>query len=148
MSEKHCCCKHRNENTSLQSDAGLGAGRLPLLAMVFSSVLPHFFCCFMPVVFTVIVGGAMGAFFHDYWYVVSAIAAVSVSLVFYMVKAEPFSFLRFGGNVMVAMFVALCFNVFLHPAHDTGAHEGEMTIAYLEEAAHAHVHNHSHGHGE
>lgn len=145
MSDSQCGCKHHNKT----SDKDACHKHSAVLGTVFSSLLPHFFCCFMPAIFTAILGGTVAVFFHDYWYIVSAVAAVTVSLLFIIFKAEPFSFLRFGGNVCAAMLVALLFNVFLHPSHEGhsayAADEPSLVLAHLEPAG-GHDHHHDHAH--
>mgnify|MGYP003624691344 CR=1 FL=1 len=134
MQETNCCCKHSNkkETTDCKSEATLGVA-------VMTSLLPHFFCCFMPLLFTAFIGGALAVFFHDYWYVVTSIVALSATIIIYMLRNEKLSVIRVGGNVVIALGVAFVFNVMFHPSH--GQADGSQHVAAFNVAQHS---GHSH----
>jgi hypothetical protein len=137
MQENHCCCKHSMKKTDENCKRSAA-----LRVAVLTSLLPHFFCCFMPLIFTAIIGGAMAVFFHDYWYVVSGVAALAATIIIYMLRNEKLSFVRVGGNVVIALGVAFVFNVMFHPSHSQA--QGDRLHAPFDVAQSDHNHAHSH----
>lgn len=135
MQDSHCCCKHSNkkETAGCKSEATLSVA-------VMTSLLPHFFCCFMPLIFTAFIGGTMAIFFHDYWYVVTGIVALSATMIIYMLRNEQLTVVRVGGNVVIALVVAFVFNVMFHPSHgqaDVNRHDKVSEVA----SDHGHSHD-------
>lgn len=134
MKDKSCCCKHKQrsneENCQDNSSVAIAVG---------TSLLPHVFCCFMPILFTAIIGGGLAVFFHDYWFVVTAIVAFGVSFAIYAFGSEKLSIYRVGGNVALALVVAFFFNVLFHPSHGEAKNDGTHIHNHSVEA---HVHNH------
>lgn len=137
MQGNHCCSKHGETKFD-----GNNKKSAAMSVAVMTSLLPHFFCCFMPLIFTAIIGGAMAVFFHDYWYVVSGVAALVATLIIYMLRNEKLSFMRVGGNVVIALGVAFVFNVMFHPSHSQA--QADKLHAPFDVAQSAHIHTHSH----
>lgn len=133
MQDSSCCCKHSTDKTNddCKSESTVGVA-------VVTSLLPHFFCCFMPLIFTAFIGGTMAVFFHDYWFVVTSVVALLATLIIYKIRNVPMSVMNIGGNVAIALAVAFAFNFMFHPEHDY-AHEASQAESF-QIAEHAHSH--------
>tara|TARA_R110002111_G_scaffold228612_1_gene289981 strand:- start:362 stop:802 length:441 start_codon:yes stop_codon:yes gene_type:complete len=146
MDKKTCCCKHDIakedvKKKSCKSDSAF------FVALV-TGLLPHFFCCLMPIMFTVFVGGSFAMIFHDFWFVVTAVVATAASFVIYKLRKQSINFLHMGGNVVAALVVAFVFNFAFHPEHKSvyAASDTNTDVASLVVSANDHGHGHRHDH--
>jgi len=142
MDKKTCCCKHDVAKEDVKKKTCKTDSAL-VVALV-TGLLPHFFCCLMPILFTVFIGGSFAMIFHDFWFVVTAVVATIASFVIYKLRKQSINFLHMGGNVAAALVVAFVFNFAFHPEHKAvyASSEANMEVASLAVSDRGHAHDH------
>jgi hypothetical protein len=142
MDKNTCCCKHDVAKKDVKKKTCKTDSAL-VVALV-TGLLPHFFCCLMPVLFTVLIGGSFAMIFHDFWFVVTAVVATIASFVIYKLRKQSINFLHMSGNVTAALVVAFVFNTAFHPDHKAVYPQSEpyMEVASLVVSGRHHIHDH------